>query len=263
MRFIQKSNNLRVSESPRIEQSVTGRFMTLVDGQLRSGRLPNRKFRIGDYTSTYMELRASSPTTIRVVLFDIGGVLVESSGVATMLAWMRNSVSPEQLWRRWLTSSCVRAFETGRLSPEAFADQVIAEFDLPVSRECFLDEMTRWSVMLFPDAIELVEQIPPQYVRATLCNTNVIHWRYLMRNEGLTRAFPHHFASHLIGKIKPDAEAFHHVTDALQCEPQEVIFLDDNDMNVVAARSVGMQAVRVRGIAEAKRALVASRVLEN
>jgi glucose-1-phosphatase len=208
-----------------------------------------------------MELHISSGVAIRIVLFDVGGVLVEPSGVATMLAWMRNRVSPEQLWRMWLTSSCVRAFESGRLSPEAFADQVIAEFSLPVPREMFLSEMTLWSVALFPGALELVEQIPPQYVRATLCNTNVIHWKYLMAIEGLARAFPHHFASHLMGKIKPDAEAFLHVIDALQCDPHEVIFLDDNDMNVVAARSVGMQAVRVRGIAEAKRALVASGVL--
>lgn len=210
-----------------------------------------------------MKLRTSSPGTIRVVLFDIGGVLVEPSGVATMLGWMRNNVSAEQLWRMWLTSSCVRAFETGRMSPEEFADDVIAEFGLPVPRDAFLEEMTRWSVTLFPGAIELVEQIPPRYVRATLRNTNVIQWKYLMRNEGLTRAFPHHFASHLPGKIKPDAEAFQHVTDALRCEPNEVMFLDDNDINVVAAESIGMQAVRVRGIAEAKRALVACGVLEN
>lgn len=210
-----------------------------------------------------MDLCVSSPNTIRVVLFDIGGVLVEPSGVATMLAWMRNSVSPEQLWRMWLTSPCVRAFETGRLPPEAFADQVITEFCLPVLRETFLDEMPRRSVNVFPGAIELVEQIPSHYIRATLCNTNVIHWKYLMRNEGLTRAFPHHFASHLSGKVKPDAEAFWHVTDALRCGGHEVFFLDDNDMNVVAARSVGMQAVQVRGIAEAKRALVACGALED
>lgn len=228
----------------------------------RNPALRRDSFLPADYTSQ-MELHASSPSTIRVVLFDIGGVLVEPSGVATMLAWMRNSVSPEQLWRMWLTSSCVRAFETGRLSPELFADQVIAEFGLPVSRQEYLDEMTLWSTKLFPGAIELVEQIPLEYVRATLCNTNKIHWQYLMRNEGLARAFPCHFASHLIGKIKPDAEAFQHVTDELHCGPHEVIFLDDNDMNVVAATSVGMQAVRVSGIAEAKRALIASGVLGN
>ena len=208
-----------------------------------------------------MKLHSSSLNAIRVVLFDIGGVLVEPSGVTTMLAWMRNAVSAEELWRMWLTSPCVRAFETGRLSPEEFADQLIASFRLPVQRDGFLEEMTRWSVTLFPGAIELIERIPTRYLRATLCNTNLIHWKYLMRNEGLTRVFPHHFASHLIGKIKPDAEAFQHVTEVLRCEPQEVLFLDDNDMNVVGARSIGMQGVRVRGIAEAERALIAFDVL--
>lgn len=203
-----------------------------------------------------MNLRDSSSNSIRVVLFDIGGVLVEPSGVTTMLAWMRNAVSEEELWTMWLTSPCVRAFETGRLSPEEFADEVILDFRLPVQREQFLQEMTRWSVTPFPGAVELIEQISPRYVRATLCNTNVIHWKYLMRNAGLAKAFPHHFASHLIGKIKPDAEAFHYVTQALGCDPKQVLFLDDNEMNVVGARSVGMEGVRVRGPAEAKCALV-------
>ena len=190
------------------------------------------------------------------MLFDIGGVLVESSAVATFLSWMRNRVTAEELWRMWLTSPCVRAFETGRLSPEEFADQVIADFRLPVEQGELLEEMTGWSMTMFPGAIELVERIPARYVRATLSNTNVIHWQYLMKNPGLTRAFPHHFPSHLIGKIKPDAEAFEHVTQKLRCEPQEVLFLDDNEMNVVGAKSVGIQGVQVRGIAEAERALV-------
>ncbi len=203
-----------------------------------------------------MKLRAPSPNAIRVVLFDIGGVLVPSSGVPTMLAWMRNTVSAEELWRMWLSSECVRAFETGRMSPEEFADQVIDDFRLPVERDAFLEEMTGWSMALFPGAIELIEKIPSQYTRATLSNTNVIHWKYLLRNPGLARAFPHHFPSHLIGKIKPDAEAFQHVTQTLGCEPKEVLFLDDNEINVEGARSVGMAGVRVRGIGEAERALV-------
>jgi putative hydrolase of the HAD superfamily len=60
----------------------------------------------------------------------------------------------------------------------------------------------------------------------------------------------------LIGKIKPDAEAFQHVTEALRCEPQEVLFLDDNELNVAGARSIGMQSIRVRGIVEVERALL-------
>jgi hypothetical protein len=37
---------------------------------------------------------ASENQEIRVVLFDVGGVLVEVSGVPTMLAGMGNRISP-------------------------------------------------------------------------------------------------------------------------------------------------------------------------
>jgi len=99
-------------------------------------------------------------TSISVVLFDVGGVLVEPSGVATMLAWMDNRVSTEELWKMWLTSPTVRSFETGKLSAEDFADRIIADFGLPVLGSEFLREMTRWSVTLFPGAIELIERVP-------------------------------------------------------------------------------------------------------
>jgi putative hydrolase of the HAD superfamily len=192
---------------------------------------------------------------IRVVLFDVGGVLVELTGVPTMLAWMNNRVSREELWRMWLTSPVVRAFETGRTPPEVFADQLIAEMTLPVSRDRLLEEFTLWGLALLPGALDLVGRVPRRYTRATLCNSNALHWPRLMNDMRLAEAFDHHFASHLIGKIKPDAEAFHHVTDALDCAAAEILFLDDNQLNIEAATRVGMQAVQVRGVAEAERVL--------
>jgi putative hydrolase of the HAD superfamily len=194
--------------------------------------------------------------TIRVVLFDVGGVLVETSGVGTMLAWMGHRISAEDLWKMWLTSPVVRAFETGRMSNDEFADQVIADFGLPVRREEFLREMATWSATFLPGAVELVERIPVRFVRATLCNSNPIHWPHLMQNDRFSNAFLYHFASHLTGKIKPDEAAFRHVIENLRCDPQEVLFLDDNELNVIGANAVGMKAMRVRGVAEARRALI-------
>lgn len=193
--------------------------------------------------------------SLRVVLFDIGGVLVEPSGVDTMLAWMDHRVSAEELWKLWLTSPVVRAFETGKMAPGEFADRVIADFALPVPRAEFLRQMALWSITLFPGALELVERVPAHYLRATLCNTNSIHWPGLMKNQRLAGAFAHHFASHLTGKIKPDEEAFRHVVDALGCTTQEVLFLDDNELNVAGARAAGMHAVRVKGPLQAEAAL--------
>ena len=196
-----------------------------------------------------------SPADIRVVLFDIGGVLVEPSGVDTMLRWMEYRVSAEEMWRMWLTSENVRAFETGRKSAEDFADALVSDFGLTVGPDEFLNELPRWSTTLFPGALELLQRLPSHYTRATLCNTNPIHWVELMKTP-LKDAFPRHFASHLIGRIKPDAEAFQHVLDELNCGPECVLFLDDNELNVRGARTLGMNAVRVKGPGEAERALV-------
>jgi FMN phosphatase YigB (HAD superfamily) len=198
---------------------------------------------------------------LRVILFDVGGVLVEPSGVATMLSWMNHRVSAEELWKLWLTSPTVRAFETGKTSAEDFADCVIADFALPVTRSVFLAELPKWSTTPFPGALHLVARLPSRYIRATLCNTNPVHWACLMNNAALAGAFAHHFASHLTGKIKPDADAFLHVTRTLGCPPDEVLFLDDNEMNVAGAIATGMKAIRVKGPAEAERALVSFGVL--
>jgi len=67
--------------------------------------------------------------------------------------------------------------------------------------------------------------------------------------------FDHHFVSHLTGRIKPDAEAFEHVVESLDCKPAQVLFLDDNLLNIDAAKDIGMRAIHVRGLDETQRAL--------
>jgi putative hydrolase of the HAD superfamily len=79
---------------------------------------------------------------------------------------------------------------------------------------------------------------------------------------GLGAAFEHHFVSHLTGKIKPDAAAFEDVIESLACSAAQVLFLDDNMLNVEAARSVGMHAARVQGPREAQRVLAEFGIIE-
>ncbi len=68
-----------------------------------------------------------------VIVFDLGGVLVELGGVTRMLELLSHRLSVEELWTRWLTSPSVRAFETGQCDAEAFAHALLAEFELAIS----------------------------------------------------------------------------------------------------------------------------------
>lgn len=192
---------------------------------------------------------------IRVVLFDVGGVLVQLGGVTTVLEWVDHKITVEDLWRFWLLSPSVRAFETGQIEPMNFAAGVIAELNINVEPKQFLEAFIGWPTGLYPGALETIECIPPQYKRAVLSNSNSLHWPRIMNEMQLSTAFDHCFCSHLTGKIKPDADAFYHVLDSLDCSSREVLFLDDNLLNINAARDIGMHAVLVRGAIEARRAL--------
>lgn len=191
-----------------------------------------------------------------VVLFDVGGVLVQLSGVKTMLEWMGAAATSDKMWRMWLESQPVREFERGRIGAEEFAAGVTAEFNLPVAPHEFLASFSSWVTGLYPGTLQMLAEIPPSYQRAVLSNSNVLHWSRVIDDLQLGPACGHQFASHLTGRIKPDADAFEHVVQALGCKPAEVLFLDDNTLNVDAATRFGMQAVRVDGIIEARRALV-------
>jgi HAD superfamily hydrolase (TIGR01509 family) len=50
------------------------------------------------------------------------------------------------------------------------------------------------------------------------------------------------FASAELGVAKPDAAFFLKVTQALNLSPQEILFWDDFDKNVEAARAIGWHA---------------------
>jgi HAD superfamily hydrolase (TIGR01509 family) len=198
----------------------------------------------------------TSAADIRVLLFDVGGVLVELGGINTLLGWLDHRIAVDEVWRRWLESVAVRQFETGRIEAPEFAAGVIAEFGLAVEPREFLDSFIGWPTGLYPGALEMLSRIPQRYQRALLSNSNSLHWPRMLGEMGLGAAVDTHFVSHLIGRVKPDRETFEHVLATLDCRPAQMLFFDDNALNIEAARALGIQAVRVLGVAQTRQALI-------
>jgi len=197
---------------------------------------------------------ADTARDIDVVLFDLGGVLIELAGVAKMLEWAPDLGSTEELWRRWLHSDAVRRFETGRIGRDEFAVALVDEFALPVPHGEFIEAFTWWPRAVFPGAMELLAQMRGRYRIASVSNTNEIHWERFANAWSLADAFHHNFPSHRVGKLKPDAEYFEHVLAELGVPAQRVLFIDDNTINVDAAARMGMHARRVEGVDGARAA---------
>jgi len=185
-----------------------------------------------------------------VILFDLGGVLIELTGTARLLEWATHIKSIEELWQLWLTSPSVRLFETGRCTPEQFAKAIKAEMRLEVSIEQFLTEFTTWPTKPYPGSQALLQTLSTHYRLGCLANTNILHWERISTEMGLLELFHTPLASHQIGVLKPDHEAFLYAAEKMQAAPERILFLDDNLLNVQAAQAVGMAAHRVQGLTE-------------
>jgi FMN phosphatase YigB (HAD superfamily) len=184
----------------------------------------------------------------QVVLFDLGGVLVRLGGV-DHFGQMVGMSDPEEIWRRWLTSPAVRRFERGGCSSEDFAEEMVRENDLALSAVEFLEIFRSWPKGLLDGAHEMVIGLAEPLQVACLSNTNALHWNEQQDAEVVQRMFDVAFLSHEIGLVKPDAEIFEHVVEQLACQAGEILFFDDNALNVDAARSVGLDAHKVEGVA--------------
>lgn len=186
-------------------------------------------------------------TRIDAVLLDLGGVLIEIVGADRMLAWAPGLPDLPAMWNRWLASPAVRAYETGRSSREAFARGVIDEFGLAVDEATFLASFAGWPRRMYEDAPELLASLRGRCRTASLSNTNELHWERFVRDWDLPARFDANFPSFLVGRIKPDADYFEHVLDALGVPAARALFVDDHPANVAAAARVGLHARRALG----------------
>jgi FMN phosphatase YigB (HAD superfamily) len=215
-----------------------------------------------------------------LVCFDVGGVLVrlcsawDEACLAAGLDIRRATATPAVTVRR---RELVMLFDSGSISLDEWAVGVEKAIDAVYSAE----ELKRIHRALlkseYAGALALVERLETAGVEtACLSNTNAAHWLRLAHFEderakpGLPE-FPsvvrlkHRIASHVLGVVKPKPEIYRRFERATGARGAEILFFDDREENVVAARQGGWRAERVDPtgdpISEARRHLEAAGLL--
>ena len=188
----------------------------------------------------------------KTLMFDIGGVLLETSGKEGLLRLLDASADRVDALERWLASPAVQRFERGHMHAGEFADAFIEEWNLQVSREEFLADFSTWVIGYYPGVEELLKSLRSTYKMVCLSNANEIHWPHCKRIEG---HFDRMFASHQTGFVKPDRETFEFVLSELGEKPENIYFFDDLASNVEAARALGINAFQVNGFSELQQIL--------
>jgi len=130
-----------------------------------------------------------------------------------------------------------------------------------VSADAFLAQFRSWVHGAFPGVDALVVAVRAEVPVACLSNTNSLHWLHGVSQWPFVGLLDRTFLSFQLGMVKPDREIFDHVSQQLGASGRRLLFLDDNEINVLAAVDAGWTAVRVTGVGQARQALVDHRVI--
>ena len=186
------------------------------------------------------------------IVFDLGGVLVELDGQPIKNSWLSEEQDHEQNWQQWLHSPLVQDFDRGKIEPEDFADQLIEALQLQTTKTEFIDWITDWPKDFFPDALELLSSLREQYTLGIFSNITSLHWPRYYNQLKSQNVIQHYFASFEMGLAKPETAAFKHIITQMGVPAEQILFLDDNAVNVNAALSVGLNSKCVNGTRDAK-----------
>ncbi len=187
---------------------------------------------------------------------------MEFAGPSELGQHLRWPSTPAEILSRWTSCEHTEAFERGLLTPEAWAERFIEAWQVDLTRDEFLKKFTTWTRRVLPGAKDLLAELRPHYRLAALSNSNELHWERNIHELRIVELFEFAISSRQVGLFKPQPEIYRVALDrAKVSSPEAVMFFDDLEANVEAARSVGLQARRVRGVEELRRQLKADGLL--
>lgn len=189
---------------------------------------------------------------IKAVVFDIGGVLEITPPTGWDKRWEeRLNLQPgglvEHLHSVW------RGGDVGEITIEEVERQTGEILGLDQEQ---LDEFMRdlWNDYLGTLNTELAEyfaSLRPRYKTAILSNSFVGAREKEQERYGFGHMCDLIVYSHEVGLKKPDRRIYELLCERLDLRPEEIIFLDDVEEVVTAAREVGIHAIQFKDNSQA------------
>ena len=186
--------------------------------------------------------------SISALVFDLGNVLIEIDFMRCVQYWSGSAnMSPGRIVAQFRMDQHYKAFERGRMSPQAYYAKLRGQLGLDLSDH----EMTiGWNRIIGeekPGVMASILALKPHFPLYVMTNTNPVHAReWAARHRELLQHFDHLFVSSAMGCRKPEAEAYQQVVAATGLSADRILFLDDSPENVTGAAAAGLNARQVR-----------------
>ena len=190
---------------------------------------------------------------VKNIVFDFGGVLLNLDPELTFTEL--SEVTGVQMTEENIPAHIFKVmlgYEKGEINSETFLWHLQKESTKLTPQP---DKLIKaWNAMLRgwnPKRFDFLLELRKEYKVILLSNTNKIHIEWVLRdlkkNHNITdfetRFFDHVFYSHKMRLRKPEKEIYDTVIKEADINPEETLFIDDNESNISAASNAGWKTV--------------------
>ena len=196
----------------------------------------------------------SNESNIDAVLFDWGGVITVPPGPIVEKLYRQIDVDQDQLrlrrkaYRDDDPDSQFARLERGELSLEAYLTW--SRQDLPGAETIWDPESAHFlfrHLTVVPEVVERIYQLKERGFLIGLLTNNIAEaWPTVNDGLPIDDLFDVVINSAFVGMRKPEHRIYVHALEKLGVRAEHAVFLDDNRVNLEAARACGLNIVEVK-----------------
>ena len=192
-------------------------------------------------------------TKINVVVFDLGGVLIE------MVSGWEHAHKLAKLDKKKFDSlpkdfnqkrkNLAQDHQRGTIDLLSWSNGISLASNSVYTPENAVDILRAWIIQEFDGVNQIIEKLKNIGVTSVgFSNTNALHWNLLGIEERKFSSFPtlglldEIYGSHLIKQIKPDYKSFEAFEKKSNFKKENVLFFDNEIENIASARQYGWHA---------------------
>jgi len=183
-----------------------------------------------------------SKTRIDVIFFDLGGVLINVDMNKLQQAFAQRfdlSVQHiEQIMKQ--KKSVFDKFSRGIISKNEFINSLMG--GLYISFDDFYDLYT--SIFTLNQSVAaLLLKLSQTHRLSVISNTDELHYKRIYSDYDVMKLFEEPITSFRAHSMKPEKEIYDYALQALNCSPEQTLFIDDKAENVYRARQLGWRGL--------------------
>ena len=192
-------------------------------------------------------------STTKNLIFDLGNVLYDIDFVKMYKAF--DDLGVPNFENHFTLNKSDQIFfdlEKGFIHEIEFCKGFNALYNLNLTHQQIIDAWNALLVGYRKESIYWVKEHNGQFDTYLYSNTNQIHYDYFIpqfeREVGgnFEKLFKTPYFSHKMGQRKPDSASFQFILDKESLKADETLFIDDNEPNIIAAASVGLQVLHLK-----------------